>query len=164
MSDVLRIRPAAIPDELPTVRELFREYADGLGVDLCFQGFEAELAGLPGAYAPPSGLLLLAACGSEVYGCVALRRLSESDAEMKRLYVRPAARGSGLGWALVSALIVEAQAIGYRRILLDTLPAMTAAIRLYESLGFRPVEPYCHNPVPGARYMALELPHRCPGT
>jgi GNAT superfamily N-acetyltransferase len=115
------------------VRELFREYADGLGVDLCFQGFEAELAGLPGAYAPPSGRLLLVVCGSEVYGCVALRRLSDSAAEMKRLYVRPAARGTGLGWALVNALIVEAEAIGYRRILLDTLPTMTAAIRLYSS-------------------------------
>ena len=117
----------------------------------------SELAGLPGAYAPPSGLLLLAVCGASAYGCVALRRLSESDAEMKRLYVRPSARGTGLGWALVSTLIVEAEAIGYRRLLLDTLPTMTAAIRLYESVGFHLVEPYCHNPVPGARYMALDL-------
>ena len=157
MTDALHIRPAVIPDELPVVRELFREYADGLGVDLCFQGFEAELAGLPGAYTPPSGRLMLAVCGESVFGCVALRRLSESDAEMKRLYVRPSARGRGAGWGLVSALIVEAEMIGYRRILLDTLPTMTEAIRLYESVGFHPVEPYCHNPCPGTRYLALEL-------
>jgi len=157
MTDALHIRPAVTPDELPVVRELFREYAAGLGVDLCFQGFEAELAGLPGAYAPPSGRLMLAVRGGEVLGCVALRRLSDSEGEMKRLYVRPAARGGGVGWALVSALIVEATEAGYRRLLLDTLPTMAAAIRLYESAGFRPVEPYCLNPVPGARYLALDL-------
>jgi ribosomal protein S18 acetylase RimI-like enzyme len=164
MTDALTIRPAVIPDELPVVRELFREYADGLGVDLCFQGFEAELAGLPGAYAPPPGRLLLAVRGGVVLGCVALRRLSDADGEMKRLYVRPAARGCGAGRRLVAALIAEATAIGYRRILLDTLPTMAEAIRLYESVGFRPTEPYCINPVPGARYLALELPHRYPGT
>jgi ribosomal protein S18 acetylase RimI-like enzyme len=160
MTDALHIRPAVIPDELPVVRELFREYADGLGVDLCFQGFEAELAGLPGAYAPPSGRLMLAVCGGSVLGCVALRRLSDDSGEMKRLYLRPSARGRGIGWGLVSALIVEAEAIGYHRILLDTLPTMTAAIRLYESVGFRPVEPYCNNPVPGARYLGLDLARR----
>jgi ribosomal protein S18 acetylase RimI-like enzyme len=153
----LEIRPASFPADLERVRGLFREYAAGLGVDLCFQGFEAELAGLPGKYAPPRGRLLLAEDGSGLLGCVALRPLSDEIGEAKRLYVRPAARGLGAGRRLWDTLIAEARAIGYRRLVLDTLPSMTAAIRLYESFGFRDVEPYCANPVPGARFLGLEL-------
>jgi GNAT superfamily N-acetyltransferase len=151
------IRNAHDPADLPLVRELFREYADTLGVDLCFQGFEAELAELPGRYAPPVGRLLLASASGTVLGCVALRPLSESVGEMKRLYVRPAARGLGAGRALAERVIAEARSIGYHRLCLDTLPSMAAAVRLYESLGFRDVPPYCHNPVPGARYLGLDL-------
>jgi ribosomal protein S18 acetylase RimI-like enzyme len=153
----MTVRPATVPDELDLVRTLFREYEAGIGVDLCFQGFEAELAELPGKYAPPTGRLLLATDGDAVLGCIALRRFTDADGEMKRLYVRPAARGLGAGRALVEAVIAAARAIGYRRLLLDTLPSMASAIALYESLGFRDVEPYRENPVPGARYLGLEL-------
>jgi ribosomal protein S18 acetylase RimI-like enzyme len=153
----MTVRPATVPDELDLVRTLFREYEAGIGVDLCFQGFAAEVAELPGMYAPPTGRLLLATNGDVVLGCIALRRFTDSDGEMKRLYVRTAARGLGAGRALVEAVIAEARAIGYRRLLLDTLPSMAAAIALYESVGFRDVEPYRANPVPGARYLGLEL-------
>lgn len=153
----MTVRPATVPDELDLVRTLFREYASGVELDLCFQGFEAELAELPGKYAPPSGRLLLATDGGAMLGCVALRRFSAADGEMKRLYVRPAARGLGAGRALVERVIAEARAVGYRRLLLDTLPSMAAAIALYESLGFRDIEPYCTHPVAEARYLGLEL-------
>jgi ribosomal protein S18 acetylase RimI-like enzyme len=157
MSPPATIRDALFPDDLGVVRELFREYADRLGVDLCFQGFAAELDALPGKYAPPGGRLFLAACDGETAGCVALRPISDSVGEMKRLYVCPAFRGRGVGRALVDRVIAEAQAIGYRRLQLDTLPAMAEAIRLYESLGFRDIPPYCENPVPGARFLGLDL-------
>jgi ribosomal protein S18 acetylase RimI-like enzyme len=140
------------------VRDLFREYEAWLGVDLCFQGFAAELAGLPGDYAPPSGRLLLASAGADrAAGCVALRALDAERCEMKRLYVRPAHQGSGLGRTLVTTLIEEARGVGYRAMLLDTLPQMRAAQHLYESLGFRDVEPYRYNPYPGTRFLQLDL-------
>jgi len=154
---MLQIRPACVPDEISTVRDLFREYAVSLGVDLCFQGFEKELASLPGDYAPPDGRLLLAVDGDSFAGCVALRRNEGDACEMKRLFVHPAFRGSGLGRRLAERVIGEARTIGYARMRLDTLPSMTEAIRLYESLGFARIAPYRHNPVPGAIYMELSL-------
>ena len=141
------IRPAQ-PDDLGAVRGFLREYADGLSVDLSFQNFEAELADPLGFYE----LVLLAEDG-----CVALRRIDEETCEMKRLFVRRAGRGGGLGRRLAEAVIAEARARGYRRIVLDTLPEMAAAQALYRSLGFREREPYRHNPVPGAAFLELEL-------
>jgi putative acetyltransferase len=147
MSEVSPIRPAQ-PDDLETVRGFLREYADGLGVDLSFQDFASELADPLRCYE----LILLAEDG-----CVALRRIDEQTCEMKRLYVRPGGRGSGLGRKLAEAVISEARARRYRRMLLDTLPTMTAAQALYKSLGFRETEPYRHNPVPDASFLELAL-------
>jgi putative acetyltransferase len=146
------------PERLPSVRELFEEYAGSLPVDLSFQGFEQELRGLPGEYAPPRGRLLLALDGEAAAGCVALRPLGGDACEMKRLYVRAAWRGSGLGRLLARTVIGDARAIGYGRMRLDTLPAMGAARGLYRALGFRPIAPYRHNPVPGAAFLELPLP------
>lgn len=157
MSDTIEIRPARVPDDLPVVRSLLREYAGGVGVDLCFQDFEGELASLPGPYAPPQGRLLLAWRGTEPVGCVALRPLAGSTCEMKRLFVKPTARGARLGERLVRRVCDEARAAGCARICLDTLPSMKTAIALYEALGFRPIEPYVFNPVPGARFLGLDL-------
>ncbi len=151
------VRPAISPEDVECVRALFREYEKSLGVGLCFQGFEAELASLPGAYAEPRGRLLLAAAGGEAVGCVALRPLGDALCEMKRLYLRPSLRRRGAGRGLAARVIEEARAIGYRVMRLDTLPPMENAIALYGSLGFRRIEPYCINPVPGAIYMELAL-------
>jgi ribosomal protein S18 acetylase RimI-like enzyme len=151
------IRPADLPRDLDIVRELFREYAASLSVDLAFQDFEAELATLPGKYAPPSGILLLAMSGEKPVGCVALRALDGNACEMKRLYVRPEARGGKLGRRLAERVCEEARQKGYARICLDTLPEMTSAQALYRSLGFVPIEPYVFNPVEGTSFLALEL-------
>ena len=141
------IRPAAGAD-IEGVRTLFREYADGLGIDLSFQDFDAELADPLGFHE-----LVLVASG----GCVALRRVDDETCEMKRLYVRPAARGTGLGRALAGAVIAHARARGYERMLLDTLPAMAEARSLYASLGFRETDAYRYNPVAGTSFLELIL-------
>ena len=152
------IRPAGSSADIAAVRTLFQEYADSLGIDLCFQDFETELRTLPGAYAPPFGGLLLAERGVEAVGCVALRPLEPPTiAELKRLYVRPAARGTGLGKTLTEAALVLARQAGYAHIRLDTLPSMAAAQTLYRRLGFREVAPYRVNPIVGALYMECDL-------
>jgi carbonic anhydrase len=148
----MMIRPTTVAD-LDEIRVMLREYAAWLEVDLCFQNFEEELAGLPGEYTPPGGRLLIA----EGAGCVALRRIDEEVCEMKRLYVRPKFRGSGLGRRLVLAIIEEARGIGYRRIRLDTMPKMDRAQGLYAALGFREISAYRYNPEPGARFLELEI-------
>lgn len=152
-----RIARADPTRDLAVTRELFLAYADALGVDLSFQGFADELDGLPGDYAPPQGTLLLAWDGAVPVGCVAVRLFEGDIAELKRLYVSPGARGLGLGSELTRAALAFAASAGYRRIRLDTLPSMGAAQRLYERLGFHEIAAYRHNPVPGARYMELDL-------
>lgn len=142
---------------LGTIRELFREYASSLDIDLCFQGFERELAELPGAYALPGGALLLALHDSRAAGCVGVRRLADGICEMKRLYVRPAFRRTGLGRALASESCTVARRLHYRRMRLDTLESMRPAITLYESLGFRRIAPYYDNPNQGVVFLELEL-------
>jgi GNAT superfamily N-acetyltransferase len=145
------------PQQIEEVRRLLREYEASLNVSLCFQGFEKELAELPGDYAPPGGRLLLACDGNQPAGCVALRGLDAETCEMKRLYLRPEFRGQGAGRRLARALIQEARTLGYKRMRLDTLAAMQEARALYESLGFKRIEPYYHNPHPGTEFMELEL-------
>lgn len=153
-----------VPDgqeAIAQARTIFREYAEGLGVDLCFQGFEAELAGLPGEYAAPAGQLLLALVDGQVAGCGAFRALHDVDhanaCEMKRLYVRPAFRRFGLGRRLAEALMDEARRCGYSVMLLDTLDDMETARELYASLGFVETAPYYFNPIPGAHYLRADL-------
>jgi putative acetyltransferase len=138
-------------------REIFREYQLSLGIDLCFQDFEQELADLPSKYAPPQGRLYLAFIDEKLAGCIALRPFQEGLCEMKRLYVRPQFRGQYLGLLLAKEIIAEARKIGYRQMILDTLDTMTAAQKLYRSLGFQEIEPYCFNPIDGAFYMSLDL-------
>ncbi len=143
--------------QLPALRELLLEYQSWLGIDLCFQDFEREMAQLPGAYAPPDGRLYLAWAGAELAGCIALRRHDAQAAEMKRLYLRPVFQGQGLGRLMAEHIIADARQIGYRRLLLDTLPIMQSAQALYVKLGFREAEAYVYNPVAGVKYMALTL-------
>lgn len=154
------LRPAEFPEHLSDVRRLFRAYADGLGIDLAFQGFAEELASLPGKYAPPPGRLVLAWQDGEAVGCVALRRIDSGTCEMKRLYVDPRMRGARLGRRLAQRICDEARAAGYRRMCLDTLPTMLPAVKLYRDLGFEPTAPYVFNPIPGAIFLALDLTPR----
>jgi ribosomal protein S18 acetylase RimI-like enzyme len=151
------IRPASPGADVETIRTLFDEYARELAVDLSFQGFAAERDGLPGEYVPPRGRLLLAERGGSAAGCVALRPLDARTAEMKRLFVRPSARGTGLGRRLAQSVIAEAAAAGYGSLRLDTLPSMGAAIAMYRGLGFHEIAAYRHNPVPGALFLELAL-------
>ena len=148
---------ALTPADVAACRELFSEYQQALGVDLCFQDFGRELATLPGAYARPRGRLLLARVAGVAAACAALRPLGEHDGEMKRLYVRPQFRGMGLGRALAEIVIDEARAMGYGNVKLDTLPQMAEAQALYAALGFRDVAPYNDNPIAGTRFLGLAL-------
>jgi ribosomal protein S18 acetylase RimI-like enzyme len=148
----------AAGEQLEAVRALFLEYARSLGFSLCFQGFDEELRGLPGMYAPPRGRLLLALEDGLPAGCVGLHEWDAKAAEMKRLYVRPEFRGRSLGRVLADAALVEARSIGYRSVLLDTIASlMQPAIALYRELGFREIPPYRENPIPGALYLQLQL-------
>ncbi len=151
------IGPANGEKGVAVARELIREYGASLGIDLGFQGFEAELKGLPGDYAPPGGVLLLAFEGEECAGCVAVRRLADGICEMKRLYVRPRWRGLGIGRRLIGAALAEARRAGYRAIRLDTLASMTAARAIYEALGFRAIPPYYQSPISGTAFLELDL-------
>lgn len=151
---------ASRPLDFAAARELFLEYAAQLQIDLCFQGFAAELDRLTTVYAPPSGCLILARSGDHPIGCGAIRRLSGDACEMKRLYLRPQARGTGLGRTLAERLVFRAKALGYARMYLDTLLDMHPARTLYVSLGFRETGPYYDNPLPGVVYMALDLANR----
>lgn len=153
----LEIREAQSPEDLATVRDLVLEYAASLGFDLAFQGFDREVAELPGAYAPPRGVILLALDGTRAAGCVALRPLAPDVCEMKRLYVRPEFRGTGLGRRMADAILAEGRSRGYLRMRLDTVPAMAGAIALYRSLGFREIPPYRENPIEGALFLERDL-------
>jgi putative acetyltransferase len=152
----LVIAPAVWPDDREHVRELLLEYAASLGFGTCFDGFDAELESLPGAYGPPLGAMLLARTGERPIGEVGLRPRGEEVCEMKRLYVRPDGRGMGVGRALALAIVAEARRLGYRRMVLDTLEAMTPAIGLYRSLGFAETEPYHQREQP-TRFFDLRL-------
>jgi len=156
--DMITIRPSDSAADVAAVRQLLLEYAAALPVDLSFQDFQTEIATLPGAYAPPAGALLLAEQSGQVVGCVALRPLVPPViAELKRLYVRPEARGEGTGLALTDAVIDRARQAGYLQIRLDTLPSMRQAQNLYRAMGFVEIPPYRHNPVPGTVFMELDL-------
>ena len=149
---------ATTPKEIETARELFKEYEAWIGISLCFQNFDREVANLPGDYAPPRGRLFLASEIDTIVGCIALRAIVENTCEMKRLYVRREFRGRGLGRRLVESVIAAGKEIGYSRMRLDTLPGrMDQAIALYERLGFKDIPAYYNNPVKGARFMELAL-------
>ena len=153
----MRIIEAHSIEFVPEVWALFKEYAAEIEVCLCFQNFDQELAGLPGQYAPPDGRLFLAIEATHVAGCAGLRKIEHGICEMKRLYVRTAFRGQGIGRALALAAINAARQIGYTRMRLDTLASMTAAIKLYRALGFLSIAPYCENPNQHAVFMELSL-------
>lgn len=155
---MLRITQATTQSDIQQARTLFEEYQAALGISLCFQNFDQELANLPGDYAPPSGRLLLAREYDQLVGCIALRQLGPATCEMKRLFVRQQYRDRGLGRVLVEAIIEEARKIGYRYMRLDTLPGrMDRAIALYRSIGFVEIPPYYENPVDSATFMELDL-------
>ena len=155
---IVEVRVAQTAEDVEAVRALFLEYAASLGFDLAFQDFEHEVASLPGNYAPPRGALLLAMDGATPAGCIALRPWGDADTcEMKRLYVRPSMRGKRVGATLVARILDLARSRGYRRMRLDTVPGMEAAIALYRTAGFHDIAPYRPNPVAGALFMELEL-------
>ena len=154
---MISVLPARAEKDLRQAKVLFEEYAATLDFALDFQNFEGELASLPGGYAPPEGCLLLALYRDQVAGCVALRKLDRDICEMKRLFVRPSFRHLGIGKALAQSVIQEAKKKGYTRMRLDTVPSMKEARALYGSLGFGPIPSYCHNPIPGAVFLELEL-------
>lgn len=155
---MIEIVYADTPERMAQIKTLFLEYAESLGFSLCFQSFDKELAELPGMYAPPEGRLLIATMDGEPAGCAALHKLENGICEMKRLYVRPAARGHGFGRMLSERIVTEARAIGYRRMRLDTIAStMQSAVALYRAQGFREIPPYRHNPIPGALYLELDL-------
>ncbi len=156
-ASVIEVVSAHSGDELERIRRLFREYSELVSAALCFQGFEEELAGLPGKYAPPDGLLLLARDAGGDAGCVAMKQLDARSAEMKRLFVRNAYRGTGLGRRLTRMVIDKATDAGCRRLVLDTMPHLTEAIALYRGLGFRDCAPYLAEPTPGALCFELSL-------
>ena len=154
----MHIFQANSDEDIQQARALFEEYASGIGISLCFQNFDQELKNLPGDYAPPDGRLLLATEDDQLAGCIALRKLAPGICEMKRLFLRPSYRGQGRGKALVEAIIDEARKLGYTQMRLDTLPGrMDKAIALYQSIGFVEIDPYCENPVEGAKFMELDL-------
>jgi len=154
----MQIFAAQNSQDIQSARTLFEDYEASLGISLCFQNFDQELKSLPGKYAPPDGLLLLAVENDELAGCIALRKLEPGICEMKRLFVRPNFRSHGLGRVLVETVIDEARKLGYTQMRLDTLPGlMDKAIALYRSFGFVDIAPYCENPVEGAKFMQLEL-------
>lgn len=142
----------AVEQDMPVVRDLFMEYQQWLGIDLCFQGFTEELATLPGGYAPPEGAIFLAHEESKVIGCVAIRPKTKNEAELKRLYVRPDHQGKGVGRRLFTAAMNRAKIMGYSSMVLDTLPSMAAAKSLYLGYGFEPIPAYYHNPAEGVEY------------
>jgi len=154
---VLRIVPVSSQEDLALARALFVEYSRSIGFDLSFQNFKTEFDGLPGDYAPPGGALVLAWFGNEVAGCIALRGWSGETCEMKRLYVRPRFRGKGIGRALAIWTIANARELGYKRMRLDTVPSMAEAIAMYETLGFKEIEPYRYNPILGTKFLELDL-------
>ena len=153
----MRVVHAHTENDVEHARTLFQEYAAGLGISLCFQNFDQELTNLPGDYAPPDGRLLLAIEDDQIAGCIAMRKVGPGLCEMKRLFVRPTYRGTGLGRILVNAIIEEARMLGYTHMRLDTLPGrMDKAIALYRSIGFVEIEPY-YDSVAGAKFMELDL-------
>jgi putative acetyltransferase len=154
---ICEIRTASSAEDVETARELFREYERSIGISLCFQNFSEEVATLPGAYAPPSGRLLIAFVGGQAGGCVAIRKIGDGIAEMKRLYVRPAQRGTGLGRKLTEAVLAAAGAAEYRAVRLDTLATMKEAQALYLSMGFVDIPPYNEHPIEGTRFMKKRL-------
>jgi len=160
-SESIQIQVLEDTDQIDQVRALFKEYASSLDIDLCFQNFETELADLPGDYAPPRGALFIARSTQKIVGCCALRPLDNADypnaCEMKRLYVRPALRGCGLGRRLAEAVLQAAQQAGYTYVLLDTLSEMETARAMYQDLGFVEVAPYYYNPIEGAHYLMARI-------
>lgn len=155
---MLEFVQAESPAQINEARQLFTEYAGWLGLNLCFQNFEKELAELPGDYAPPTGRLVFALWDGQLAGCVCLRKLDDETCEMKRLFVRPGFQGRRIGRALTEMIIEEARRLGYTRMRLDTLPVkMARALAVYRSFGFKEIAPYYHNPVEDALFMELDL-------
>ncbi|MEW6411589.1 MAG: GNAT family N-acetyltransferase [Candidatus Zixiibacteriota bacterium] len=154
---MVEIIQATTKEHLAAVYELFREYIESLGFDLSFQNIEEEIANLPGEYAPPEGRLYLALCDGQPAGCVGLRQLSSVICEMKRMWVRPQFRGKKIGHTLAEKVVEDARAIGYRKMVLDTIDTMAEAMAIYRSLGFKSVQPYYYNPIDGATFFEKDL-------